>query len=399
MQELALANGVKVIVAPSTGKNFTVSATVRVGHVNEPKLGIAAVCEKVLLSQLKNATAVYGGTITSFLVGCSKGDVEGALASLYAILQNPDFSDDRIKAAVNDIVQHTRDMDNARLFTRQMKLLYKHTAFSKGKVLWDYGVYIDSIRSITAEDLKNFMQTYYSGANLVLCLAGPSVEIKKFAQLVKKYFSDYPEGVVQKVENQFYTGGYAYLPAKVDSQGVMLGWDVSQMANVAEANVMMSMLSGRLERGFAGMDVDVEVKIAGYFGMRTLRLYVKTKNEDITKCIKILCDNIVRLITTQASDRRMETSRNRAMCEKLFQLTQIEDAAIEAAWQVLGRGQMYDIPERINATWLVSARNVQEISQEIFSKPLTMVVCANKPTYSYKEVKGIIKKAFSGMKK
>ena len=170
----------------------------------------------------------------------------------------------------------------------------------------------------------------------------------------------------------------------------MLGWDVSGLQNVAEANVLMSMLAGRLERSFADYDVTTEVKIAGYYGLRTLRVAVEAREEDVNTCIDIVCANINRLTTSLASDRRMETSRNRAMCEKLFQLTQQEDASIEAAWQVLGRGKMYDVSERINATWLVSAR-VQDIAREIFATPLTLVVCSQQPCYTYDEVKKMIK--------
>ena len=82
----------------------------------------------------------------------------------------------------------------------------------------------------------------------------------------------------------------------------------------------------------------------------------------------------------------METSRNRAMSEKLFIFSQPQDGAVEIAWQLLGRGSMYDINERINATWQVSARDVQEIANDIFSRPLTYVVYAKEPFYSYEEV-------------
>lgn len=399
MKSFTLANGVKVFVISnaSGGANYRVSATVRVGHVNEPKLGIAAVCEKVLLSQLESTSAVYGGTITSFLTGCSKENVGKAVESLAAVFKNPDLSQEKIDAAVNDIIQHTRD--RAVLPNRQMKLLYKHTAFKKGKVLWDTEAYIASIRSIVPEDLKKLIDTYYSGKNLVIGIAGPLVKGDKFCDLVKAHFEDYPSGTEQKLDKQFYTGGYAKISARTNFQKVMMGWDVSNLQNVAEANVLMSMLFGRLERSFAeaGMNVSTEVKIAGYYGnCRTLRVAVTLNTgESMNDCIDIVCYNIWRLKEKLASDRRMETSRNTAMTDKLFQLTQREDASIEPAWQILGRGQMYDISERINATWQVSARDVQDIAREIFSTPLTMVVCANSPCYTYEEVKKLICKQWS----
>jgi hypothetical protein len=61
--------------------------------------------------------------------------------------------------------------------------------------------------------------------------------------------------------------------------------------------------------------------------------------------------------------------------------------AVEIAWQLLGRGEMYDINERLNVTWHVDAHDVREIAQKIFSGVLTYVVYAPDDVYSYDEVK------------
>ena len=90
--------------------------------------------------------------------------------------------------------------------------------------------------------------------------------------------------------------------------------------------------------------------------------------------IDIVCANIKRLKHELASERRMETSRNRAMTEKLLKFQQPEAAAVEISWQILHRGSMYNIADRINATWQVSARDVQDISKEIFNDKVNCVI-------------------------
>lgn len=52
---------------------------------------------------------------------------------------------------------------------------------------------------------------------------------------------------------------------------------------------------------------------------------------------------------------------------------------------------MYDINDRINYIWNVSAHEVKIISREIFAAPLTMVLYTNEPHYSYKEVQEKLK--------
>ena len=382
MKKIVLSNGMKV-VKTNNSKVYSLSITVGIGHLNEPKLGLAAVCEKVLSPQLNNALAIQGGTITSYLTGCSAEDFEALLAKVAAVLKNPDLSQELVDAAVEDVAQHTRDL--APLPERQWKLCYKHTAFGTSKLVWDLDAYIESVKSLKTEDLEALVDTYYTGKNTVIGVACdlPLAELK---ELMEKYFGSIPAGKKQKFEKLEYTGGYTARPAVGDVQTIAIGWDVSSLSNVAEVNVLMSMLSGRLERDVAGTGAVREVKIAGYYGMRTLRIsIVAPADKDINDFIDIICKNVKRVTTTLASDRRMETSRQRAATEKLAKFSEPQDAAVEAAWQELGRNGMYDVDDRITATFLVSARNVKEIAQDIFFEKPTIVVFGENP-YSEKEI-------------
>lgn len=380
-----LKNGLTVMVSkfPSTSQ-VSVSLTVNVGHVNEPKLGLAALFEKVLMEQAAGVQAVYGGTITTYFTGGASTELELSMRKLSNLVISPHFCGELIKMKAIDIIGHTRDL--APLPKRQMKLLYKHTAFAHAEKVWSADVYIDAVSSYGVSDLQEFADKYMTAKNMVVAVSG-CVSEEEVLRLAEMYFGQVPAGRKHKVQNDIYTGGFNRISSPCGYRQVMLGWDVSDLNNAAEANVMMSMLSGRLERSFIGKDVDIEVKIAGYYGMRTLRISVTSHNEeDVNEFIDVICANVHRLRTTLASERRMETSRNRAMAEKLFTFSQPQDSAVEMAWQLLGRGQMYDINERINATWQVSARDVQEIAESIFSRPLTYVLYARKPYYTYQEV-------------
>ena len=52
MEKFKLNNGVTVVIANRASQVLSVSVTVNVGHVNEPKLGIAALYENVLMKQV-----------------------------------------------------------------------------------------------------------------------------------------------------------------------------------------------------------------------------------------------------------------------------------------------------------------------------------------------------------
>lgn len=381
---LELKNGIAVLADERAANSFSISATVNVGHVNEPSLGIAALYEKVLALQAPSILTVYGGTMTSFLTGCSKKYLGNAIAQMAELFVYSLLNKEQIRIAAEDIVKHTLDM--APLPQRQMKLLYKHTAFRTTPTVWDTEAYIDAIRSYTPQQLRDFAAKYYTGSNLVLVVSGP-IDENRLMDYAEECFGDLPQGEKIAARKEMYTGGYAELPAIGDHQQVMFGWDVSYLQDAAEANVMMSMLAGRLERSFAGKPVDIEVKIAGYYGRRTLRISAISRDENgINGAIDTICANVVRLFSTLASDRRMETSRNRAMCEKLFQFSQPQDRSIEKAWQFLGRGQAYDVNEYINNTWRVCDYDVRDVAKEIFASPLTLVLTSGKPHYAPEEI-------------
>jgi hypothetical protein len=84
----------------------------------------------------------------------------------------------------------------------------------------------------------------------------------------------------------------------------------------------------------------------------------------------------------------MERSRNAAMTEKLDKYEKTDDAALEMAWQLVGRGNMYDISSRINSIWETSARDVEELAQGVFRQQPTYIIAADKEAdaYSYNEL-------------
>ena len=76
MEKFKLNNGATIVIAECSSKELSVSVTVNVGHVNEPKLGIAALYENVLMKQVSRVQTVYGGTVTSFFTGCEKEELD-----------------------------------------------------------------------------------------------------------------------------------------------------------------------------------------------------------------------------------------------------------------------------------------------------------------------------------
>ncbi len=392
METLVIKNGMRVALASNGASVYTVSVTVNVGHINEPKLGIAALFEKVLMLQAPFVQAVYGGTITTFLTGCAKENLKETMEKMANLVKAPELSEELLEQAKADTIERTELL--AKMPARQSKLAYKHVAFSKHQLVWNTEEYIAAVKAVTVEDLKALHEKYYTGKNLVVCVAGEKPKKSDAEELAKEFFADVPEGKRYKADNELYTGGFEQIASNGDYQRVMFGWDVTNLSGVSEANVLMSALNGQLERAFASMEAKPELKIAGYFGgMRTLRISVETWQPDVNlnDIVDVVIGIVQKLKNEPLSEGALESARQWAMTEKLFKFASANDASVETAWQILGREKMYDIDERIIATWRVSARNVQEIAQDIFSTPLTYVVASDKQVVGYDEVEENLK--------
>lgn len=119
------------------------------------------------------------------------------------------------------------------------------------------------------------------------------------------------------------------------------------------------------------------MKIAGYYGRRTLRISVTSSQLSTNEMLDIVCQNVSRLQNTEASERRMETSKQWAMSEKLWLFSHAQPAAVETAWQLFGKGEIFEHqrPDQLHLE-RVGSRSGKIISREIFAAPLTMVLYA-----------------------
>ena len=270
---------------------------------------------------------------------------------------------------------------------------YKHTAFGADWVVTP-NEYLLKIESYTAEDVREFANTYYTAANVVLAIAGPKIPLADMKEAVAHCLGNVPAGTRQpKFNGDIYTGGFSRMDVNSGATRLMFGWDVSKLTldDSPAANVMMSMFWRRLERAYAeaGIDAQVEFKIAGYYGLRTMRAFVMSPDADAKSLTNVLIGAVNRICDVEATEERMEKSRNAAMVEKLDKYEKSDDKALEVAWQTIGRGSMYNIANRIEEIKDIDADAVRMLSLRVFRgcRP-TYIVAATPETdaLSYQEV-------------
>lgn len=382
MQKIVLENGITILcVENNSASGFEVSLTFKSGHQNEPKLGLAAVYEKIVEQQAQGEiSAVYGGNITSFFT--SSGSLKALskkLNELWLYCAHPTVDSSTVQAAIDDIVQHTVDL--AAVPMRQTKLAYKHTAFSQNAVVWDTAEYIAKVSALTVDDVNNYITSNYVGRNIVIGYCGVESGFEKLVKTVDKLFGSLPAGKPTPVKNLLYTGGYQEIPGNGTVQIAMFGWDLN-LGDYAETNVLMTMLSDRLERAVAPLAATSEVKIAGYFGFRTLRICVSCNNRrNFAKVIDEVCKQVARLKHENASPRRLETSRQRSMAQRLAISNEALPRAVHATWLFLKRGIDYDNNKCIANIYRTTANDVRDKALDIFTPEMTCVIYGAKASF------------------
>ena len=375
MDTFKLDNGMSVVFAGSSRK-FSVCLSVNVGHVNEPKLGIANLFERTLLQQLNGIIPIFGGTMTAYTSGGN--DLDAILGKIHHIFNKTFITEEYVEKAKKLITEQTYDI--APMTMRRMKLAYKHIAFSADLVKTTEE-YLEAINSYTVEDIREFANTYYTAKNLFLIISGPEISEVELQYLAEEYFGNIPAGKTNPyIKGNIYTGGFEKLEVNESTTRLMFGWDISHLdiSDSPSTNVMMSMFLRRLERAYVDAnltDVQVDFKIAGYYGLRTMRAYIASTNHSAKTLTDVFIKAVNRICDTEASDRRMERSRNEAMVEKLDKYEKSDDRALETAWQIIGRGSMYSVSNRINNIYETTSEDVMCIAKRVFrgSRPTYIV--------------------------
>ncbi len=377
METIKLDNGLSVVYV-RTSRKYSVCLSVNVGHVNEPALGIANLFERTLLQQLNGIIPIFGGTMTAYTSG---GDeLDAIFEKMHHLFNKSLLTGEYIEKAKQLITEQTYDM--APMTMRRMKLAYKHIAFSADLVKTTEE-YLNAVNSYTIEDIMEFANKYYTAKNLYLIVSGPEISELELKKLAEEYFGDIPSGRENPyIIGNIYTGGFDRIEVKEETTRLMVGWDITHLCinNSPATNVMMSMFLRCMERAYvdAGFkDVQVDFKVAGYYGLRTMRAYVSSSSHNAKELLNVLIETINRICEVEAPIHRLESSRNIAMTEKLDKYEKSDNRALETAWQIIGRGSMYDVANRINSIYKITAEDVMDIANEVFRRSRPSYIVAS----------------------
>jgi processing peptidase subunit beta len=131
---------------------------------------------------------------TVYFAKVLKKDVSKAIDVLADILQNSSFSQNQIEAERGVILTEMKEVEK-----QTQELVFDHlhaTAFQSSSLGRTILGPIENIKSISQNDLKEFVKTHYTAPNMVLAAAG-GVEHEDLIKLAEKAFGSLPSNTPQ----------------------------------------------------------------------------------------------------------------------------------------------------------------------------------------------------------
>lgn len=386
MYQFKLDNGLTVVFAGSATE-YSACISVNIGHISEPKYGIANLFEKTILMQLRGITLTLGGTMTAYLT--KSPQVHVAIEKAMQIFNMNILTEKAVDNAKREIIRQSMGMSTS----SELKMLYRHTAFGIGTE--PQNSYLDTINSYTAEDVREFARQYYTAANTTVVIAGPNISKKKLRQMLQIYSSMLIAGTpCPKALENIYTGGFGKLICTGQTRGVILGYDIQDLTkdDIPTLNMLISMLEGKIRFSYSCAniaDIEAEIKVVENYGWRTLRIQVLTKTSSVKKLTDTLIYVINQLCEKLPHYKWMESSRKAAEKETTGALTKKMDITIETNWQLIGRKIIEPMAPNSYSASGVSDKDVQALACKIFrnSRPTYVIGLGKaKPYYLYSHV-------------
>ena len=190
-----LPNGLDIVLIPfSNKKNYYISYTTKYGSVNlnfipskekemfnSPK-GIAHFLEHKMFEQengedpftffSKTGTGCNAGTsykkTSYFIYGIN--DLENNLEYLINFVNQPYFTDENVEKEKGIIIEEIKMYDDNHdwILTEEVQ----KSTFKNHPIRYDIAGYVDSVNSITKEDLYRCYNTFYQPSNMILVVSG-----------------------------------------------------------------------------------------------------------------------------------------------------------------------------------------------------------------------------------
>ena len=390
-----LSNGLRVVADPMPViETATVGVWVNVGARHEPVElhGISHLLEHMAFKgttsrnarEIAEAIEAVGGYLnaftsreqTAYYARVLKADIPLAVGLLADILGRSTFEPQELAREHEVIVQEigeALDTPDDLVFDHLQEAAYAGQIL--GRTILGTP---DSVRAITSDTLRHYLERHYGAGEMVLVGSG-AIEPQKFFDLAQEHFGHWHGGVINQHGQAEFTPGERRETRKLEQAHVALAFDGvaydhpdSYVAQVY-ATVLGGGMSSRLfqeAREKRGLCYSIFSYAGSMVDGGSVGVYAGTGPKDANDLLSVIAEQMHGL-TKDANEQ--ETARARAQLKAglLMGLESPSQRAEQIARQILIYGRAIPIPEMIAKVDAVDAERVRQFAGKVttMSKP------------------------------
>ena len=248
---------------------------------------------------------------------------------------------------------------------------------------WEVLGTIDSVASVTPDDLAEFHRHWYRPANLVVVAAGDVDHDRIVEAAVEAFHADAPGASPERTPPPPTTDPRAIVKRRTEQVHLAVGWralphgDADRYALAMANQVLGGGLSSRLfqaVREDRGLAYSVYSGVSAYADSGVLSVYAGTAPERFDELCAVLGDELARLVQEGIGQRELEVARDGVEGSTILSL---EDAGsrmsrLGTSETVLGR--IMPIDEYLAGIAAVTVDDVTRVLHRIMAEPPSVAV-------------------------
>lgn len=377
----------------NTGSAYETAENNGISHFVEHMVfkGTASRDAKQISEDIENVGGITNAytsrEFTVFYAKMLKNDIELAADVLCEFISAPTFKSEEMQKEKDVVIQEikqTNDDPSDIVFD-----YFQETAFSGQPLGFCILGPVEKVRSFTADDLRNYMQTNYAAENIVISAVG-NLQHEKFVDIIKQRLSDLRTKTSFKPERQTYTGGEFIKKRDVEQTQLLLGFPGVDYHDdkYYQTTILSTLLGGGMSsrlfqeiREKHGLVYSVYSfpnfhTQTGLFG-----IYAGLNQEDVAKCLPYIADEIKKITNEYVGERELNRVKVQLKANMMMSLESSSSTAEIYARQQLIHNRTIPSDEIIRKIDAVDKEDIMAMAQQIFSGKMTYTLLGNLQKY------------------
>lgn len=393
-----LANGLRMVCKKREGLVSYMGIVVNAGSRDEDSMheGLAHFVEHTIFKgtrkrkawQISSRMETIGGELNAYTskeetmvyTSAPSGYEDRGLELLSDLISSSSFPDAEIEKEREVIVEEIYsylDSPSDRVYDEFEELAYQGSGLSHNILGTP-----ESVRTLTGRNCREFLNRYYLPGNMVVYCVTPLPD-KDMIRKVEKYFGNLPD--IPVIHNRVTPPRMNFFDEVRDNgthqSNTIMGvrtfgrrdsrrFPLFLLNNYLAGPCMNSRLNRELreKRGYV-YAVDSNVSLLSDTGL--LVIYFGCDPGNVTKCRRLIQREVENLCCNTMSAKAFEKVKHQYCGQLVSSSDHIENRAMSLGKSVLYFGEVHDIKTTTERIMDVSAEDMRNVAEMIFSKPLS----------------------------